>query len=400
MGVILKSISPAYGGYSIARDEKVILIKGAVPGEVVEVEIEDKKRDYSTARVVSVVEPSEYRVEPICPVFGVCGGCHLQFISYEKQIAMKDEILLDSLSRIGGIEMTPGPALTGQQWNYRKRAQLKVGRGGDIGFFRESTRDVVTFNSCPLMDDSINSLLRKIKETIDSTGLSEIHISSGDLPVVLLRGREYTVSSFDKYVDAGFSGVALNNSIVAGAESTLFDLNGLKYTISPWTFFQSNWGLNRSLVEFMINELMPLNGKRVLDLYAGAGNFALPLAEYAGEVVAVEENPHAINDGSRNIQLNEIKHCKMVRSSAEKYRIKRKFDVIVLDPPRPGLTSEVVRKILDTPPDLLVYISCNPATLSRDLKKFREKYDITSVRQIDFFPNTFHLESIAFLTIR
>jgi 23S rRNA (uracil1939-C5)-methyltransferase len=218
--------------------------------------------------------------------------------------------------------------------------------------------------------------------------------------LVLLRGREYNGIPIDKYLDAGFSGVALNNSVVAGAESTSFDLNGLKYTVSPWTFFQSNWSLNRSMVEFMVNELMPLKGKRVLDLYAGAGNFALPLAAHAGEVVAVEENPHAINDGARNIQLNETKHCKMVRSSAEKYRINRKFDIIVLDPPRPGLTTEVVRKILDTPPDLLVYISCNPATLSRDLKKFREKYDITSVRQIDFFPNTFHLESIAFLRIR
>ena len=400
MGVILKSMSPAYGGYTIARDEKVILIKGAIPGEVVEVEIEDKKRDYSTARVVSVVEPSEHRVEPVCPVFGICGGCHLQFISYEKQIAMKDEVLLDSLTRIGGIEIPLGPALNGLQWNYRKRAQLKVGRGGDIGFFRESTRDVVTFDSCPLMENTINSLLRKIKETIDTTGLSEIHISSGDLPVVLLRGREYILPFFDKYIDAGFSGVALNNAIVAGAESTLFDLNSLKYSVSPWTFFQSHWSLNRSVVEFMVNELIPLNDKRVLDLYAGAGNFALPLALQAGEVVAVEENPHAINDGTRNIQLNEIKHCKMVRSSAEKYRINRKFDIIVLDPPRPGLTAEVVRKILDTPPDVLAYISCNPATLSRDLKKFREKYDITSVRQIDFFPNTFHIESIAFLTLR
>lgn len=400
MGVVLKAVSPAYGGYTIARDEKVILIKGAVPGEVVEVEIVEKKRDYSTARVVSVVEASEHRVEPPCPVFGVCGGCQLQFIAYEKQTAMKDEILLDSLTRIGGIDIAPGPALTGEQWHYRRRAQFKVGPAGDMGFFREASRDVVTFDACPLMDESINLLTEKIKKQCETRGLSEIHIASGDLPVVLLRGRDYTAGSFNAFLEAGFSGVAFDKTIVAGSGSTSFDLNGMSYTVSPWSFFQAHWELNRSVVDFMVSELMPLSGKRVLDLYAGAGNFALPLARQAGEVTAVEENPHAVDDGIRNVRLNELKHCKMVRSSAEKFKIGRKYDIIVLDPPRPGLTGDVVKKLLETPPDSLVYISCNPATLARDLKKLTAKYDIRSVRQIDFFPNTFHIESIAFLTVR
>src|SRR3990172_10791276 len=119
MGQILKSLMPAYGGYSIARDEKVVLIRGAIPGEVVEAEIEEKRRDYSTARVIGVVEPSEYRTEPKCPVFGICGGCQLQFMTYEKQLMIKDEILRDSLTRFGAIDTVPGPALSAAQWNYR-----------------------------------------------------------------------------------------------------------------------------------------------------------------------------------------------------------------------------------------------------------------------------------------
>lgn len=402
MSLVLKSLSPAYGGYSIARDEKekVVLIKGAVPGELVEVEIIEKKRDYSTARVVTVVEPSGQRVEPLCPVFGICGGCHLQFIAYETQVAMKDEVLLDSLARIGGIETGLSPALTDAQWHYRRRAQFKVSRNGDIGFFRESTRDVVTFDSCPLMDDGINTLLKRVKEGITTTGLSEIHIACGDQPVLQLLGRDYTGSPFADYLTAGAAGVSYNREPVAGTDGTCFDLNGLRYTVSAGTFFQAHWSLNRKVVELIVSELAPLEGKRILDLYAGAGNFALPLAGQAAEVTAVEENPYAVDDGIRNIEANEIKHCKMVKSSAEKYKPAKKFDVIIVDPPRPGLTSEVVKKILELPSDLIVYISCNPATFSRDLKKLREKYDVLSVRQIDFFPNTFHIESIAFLRLR
>jgi len=411
MSLVLKSLSPAYGGYSIARDEKekVVLIKGAVPGEMVEVEIIENKRDYATARVITVLEPSEQRVDPPCPVFGICGGCHLQFISYDTQVAMKDEVLLDSLARIGGIETGLSPALTDAQWHYRRRAQFKVGRNGDIGFFKEATREVVTFDSCPLMNEEINAMFRRIKEGINTTGLSEIHIACGDQPpghpVLLLLGRDYTGSAFEEYLAAGATGVAYNREIVAGVAGTCFDLNGLSYTVSPWTFFQAHWSLNRKIVELIVSELAPLEGKRVLDLYAGAGNFALPLAgqvggKSSGEVIAVEENPHAVDDGIRNIQTNEIKHCRMVKSSSEKYKPGKKFDIIILDPPRPGLTSEIVKKILEMPSDIIIYISCNPATFSRDLKKLKEKYDILSVRQVDFFPNTFHIESIAFLRLR
>jgi 23S rRNA (uracil1939-C5)-methyltransferase len=400
MGLILKSLMPAYGGYTIARDEKVIFIKGAIPGEVVEVDVEEKKRNYSIASAVNVVEPSEFRVEPKCGVFGICGGCQLQYIAYERQLTMKDEILLDSLTRLGGLEVTLSPALSDCQWNYRHRAQFKVSRYGEIGFFRESTRDVVTFDNCPLMNHEINALLQMVKEKCVVFNLKEIHIAAGDSSITLLKGKDYDITAFDKFNEIGFSGIAYNDSIISEKIYTGFGLNGLKYTVSPWTFFQSHWSLNRKVVDFMLNKLLPLSGKRILDLYAGAGNFSLPLAVHSDEVIAVEEDMHTVNDGRRNLKLNNIKNCKFIKTSAEKYRFNSKFDIIVLDPPRPGLTSEVIKKILKYPPDIIVYISCNPATLSRDLKKLNEKYEVKSVHQIDFFPNTFHIEAVTILQIR
>jgi 23S rRNA (uracil1939-C5)-methyltransferase len=391
---------PAYGGYTIARDERVILIKGAIPGEVVEVTIEEKKRDYSIASVTNVIEASEHRILPKCSVFGICGGCRLQFISCEKQRMMKDEIILDSLKRISGVEAPLVPALYDLTWNYRHRAQFKVSRNGDIGFFRESSRDIVTFQHCPLMVSEINEMLQKIKETDSVQNLSDIHMAFGDSAIVFLKGRGYDRAISEKYMSIGFSGVMLDDDTCTGTAYTRFDLNGMQYTVSPTTFFQAHWSLNKKAVDFVLQKLSPLSGKKVLDLYAGAGNFSIPLAAHADEVVAVEENRTAVDDGIRNIELNNLKNCRFVRISAEKYKIKYKFDVLILDPPRPGLTSDLAARILANPADTIVYISCNPATLARDIKKLQEKYQVQSVCQIDFFPNTFHIETVAFLQIR
>lgn len=395
--MILRPTLPAYGGFSIARDEKIILIKGAIPGELVEVAIDERKRDYMLATVTQVVEPSEFRVQPNCPVFGICGGCHLQFIAYEKQVSMKEEVLVDSLTRLGGVEVQLAPSLIDAQWHYRHRAQFKISREGTIGFFRESSRDVVVFETCPLMIGRINELLQRIKGKNLVSGLKEIHLSAGDSVAVLLKGAAVDHQLSEAFREIGIASVAVNDALIEGSGTVAFDLNGMNYTVSPWSFFQAHWSLNLKVAEFIEARTVPLKGKRVLDLYAGAGNFSLPLARNAEEVVLVEENPFAVEDGSRNLKLNGLKNCRFIQSSAEKYRIQKKFDVIILDPPRPGLTSEVVKKVLDTPSDTIVYISCNPSTLARDLKKLKEKYDIESVQMIDFFPNTFHIEAAAFL---
>jgi len=398
--LIVKPLLPAYGGYTVARDDKIILVKGAIPGEVVEVTVQEKKRDYTLATVAQVVEPSEYRVEPKCPVFGICGGCHLQYVSYGRQISMKEEVLVDSLVRLGRLDVQLGPSLFGAQWNYRHRAQFKVSRQGVIGFFRGSSRDVVEFGSCPLMRTEINSLFTVIKEHALAQGLKEIHLCVGDAAAALLKCDDDHACAPERFREAGISSIACNDDVTEGAGYVAFDLIGLKYTVSPWTFFQAHWSLNAKVVERIMQEAAPLEGKTVLDLYAGAGNFSLPLAEKALEIVLVEDNPHAIEDGTRNLKLNRLKNCRFVKSSAEKYKISKKVDLLILDPPRPGLTAEVVKKVLENVPGRIIYISCNPSTLARDLKKLKEKYDITSVQMIDFFPNTFHIEAAVFLQIR
>jgi 23S rRNA (uracil1939-C5)-methyltransferase len=396
MGVIRADIA-VYGGFVISRDEGVVFIRGALPGELVEVSVREKKKDYSVAEVTDIIEASSDRVEPRCPYFGDCGGCQLQFASYDKQVAMKTGVLLDCLNRIGNVEVDLGPPLLGSDFNYRHRAQFKVSREGRIGFYRAGTRDVVPIESCPLMVGDINAALSKLS-TGGLKGIKEVHVTSGDCLSALLKGVAFEEALAEAFLEMGFGSVAFDDGSYAGKGHVAFDLKGLVYTVSPWSFFQSNWSLNAELVGTIRDALLPLEGKRVVDLYAGAGNFSLPLAREGAEVWAVEENPHSTKDGQRNVSYNKIRKYRFVKGRAESPRLKGAFDVAVLDPPRPGLTKEAMKVVQELAPERIAYVSCNPATFARDLKKLVPLYDIESVRIADLFPNTYHVESLALLS--
>ncbi|MFN3479092.1 MAG: class I SAM-dependent RNA methyltransferase [Thermodesulfovibrionales bacterium] len=403
----LRVETPVYGGYTIGRDGKVIFIKGAIPGEYVEITIKETRKDYSIGEVTRVLEPSEFRRIPPCPYFGLCGGCQLQYIQYERQVTIKEEILKDSLQRIGKIQIENLTSITGNEFSYRHRVQFKVSHDGKLGFFKEGTREVVPIDRCLIVIEPINELLLKLKE-IDLRGAKELHVISGDTLSILIKG-SITDDIVQAIAESGVSGIAFDNGDSVGKDYITLDLEGLKYTVTPWGFFQGHWSLNKRVVSLILERLSPIENKRVLDLYSGAGNFSLPLSKQASEVVAIEENPYAIEDGRRNIIINGIKNCLFIQSPVDdifKDRKKarlfegRRYDITILDPPRPGLSTEFCKGLMDLGSERIVYVSCNPSTLARDIKKMKDKYDIESVYMIDFFPNTYHIEAVAFLRLR
>jgi len=405
--LILKAETPVYGGYVLGRDGRVIFIRGAIPGELVDVSVEERKRDYSVASVRTVIEPSPSRRDPPCRIFGTCGGCQLQFMEYDRQVSVKEEIIVDAMKRIGDVEVTLMPSLAAQEFGYRHRGQFKVSAEGAVGFYREGTREVIPLEHCPVMVPEINGMLRKLAGA-GLRGVKELSMVSGDTLAILVKGA-MSEGAVQSLLEGGLSGIAFEDGDSLGKDYITLDLNGLKYSVTPWSFFQSHWSLNRIVVETVARELSPLENMRILDLYAGAGNFSLPLSSQALEIVAVEENSAAVEDGRRNVMLNGIRNCTFVNVSVEKILGSRKkqqveklfgevhYDIIVLDPPRTGLTAECLRKVVEADSERIVYISCNPATLARDVKKMREKYEVESIRMVDFFPNTYHIEALVFL---
>ena len=404
--VTIKAEIPAYGGRSIGKlNGKIVMIKGAVPGEEAEVILEEEKKDYSLGTAVSIHNPSPDRSIPGCGYFGSCGGCQLQYISCSRQVLLKEDILRDCIKRIAKAEAGLSPSIVSSSpWNYRLRGQFKIAHGR-IGFYREKSREVVDIKACPLMSEEVNQYLARARSLLVNMTAGEVHISCENDAVALLKTSHPEDLDYNKlsrdFLDSGFSGVIVQiphrKAIRLGMQYLTLTLENLKYTISPLSFFQSNWSLNQAVVGSLKSALQPLKGKRVVDLCSGAGNFSLPLAIDADEVIAVEESADAVRDGRRNAEINGIKNCIFINSSMDSAVINDDVDTLIADPPRPGLTYRTIDNILRALPGKIAYISCNPTTLARDLKKLSVHYDIESIRMIDFFPQTYHIESLVML---
>jgi 23S rRNA (uracil1939-C5)-methyltransferase len=397
----LDAAAPVYGGMCLSRHEGVVFVKGTIPGERAVVEMRDKRRDYSIAEAVEILRPSADRVEPRCSVYGVCGGCHYQHMSYDRQVGIKGEILHDCLKRIGKLDAPSAKIITGRQWHYRVKAQLKIAPGGAFGFYRENSREVVPFKTCHILDEGLSALVERLGEAVRGAsgsenplqGVKEIHVLKGDNAVAYVTGRGFSGAPARLFTDAGFDGVTMEGAASAGDAYCRLRMGDIVYTVSPQGFLQSNWELNPALIKAVTEALGDVAGKRVLDVYAGAGNFALPLAGRGALVTAVEENPVSAGDGIRNAGINGFKNVTYVTTPFEKMK-NAGYDAAVLDPPRRGLSNAAMGKLLDMSPARVVYVSCNPSTFARDALKLSAAYDMTDLALVDMFPNTFHCESL------
>lgn len=411
----LQTELPVYGGAALARqDGKIYFVQGAIPGERVEARITEEKSDYAHAETVTILESSRDRVIPPCPIYGTCGGCQQQHVAYERQVLLKEAVLSDTLRRIGKYMVPLSASLVeASPWAYRHRAQFKHD-GKCFGFYRTASRDVVDVERCLVVCDAMNAMLTRIRSALSrqqsfAAALSELHLASNNQETAahckIRSGADLPPGVYEQFCDlTGLRGLTVQSGRdeVAryGEPSVEFDLAGLSYEVSATSFFQGHWQLNRRVVAAVCDALRPLAGKRVLDLYAGAGNFSLPLAGEAAEVVAVEEHPAAVLSGMDNCRRNGIENVRFVQSSLEQFVPDAAIDAIVLDPPRLGLSHRVVETVLKVHAGRIVYVSCNPSTFARDLRKFSETYEISDVRLIDFFPQTYHIEAMAVLERR
>jgi 23S rRNA (uracil1939-C5)-methyltransferase len=395
------TVAPVYGGYALAREEGlgVLFVRWALPGETVEVRIVERKKDYAFAEALQVVSPSPYRVDPPCEVFGRCGGCQIQHAAYPYQLEMKRWVLQEAFRRIGRTDVVPGVAAPSEPFGYRFRGQFKTD-GDAVGFFAERSRRLVAVSRCPLMIPPINEALPALRGLGRiAPGVSEIHVASdGGRAVAWLPGVRYS-----KELAARFSGVLAGARFEDrgwGDERITLPLEGLSYGVSPRSFFQANWRMNETLVRRILEFFADAPNGRLLDLYAGAGNFALPLSSRFGEVVAVEGESRAFSDLRRNIRDNGIANVRAVRSTVESYRPQGFFDVLVLDPPRSGLSAKALSTARRMGAGAICYVSCNPSTLARDVAAFSDRYELRLLQLYDFFPNTHHVEALAVLLAR
>lgn len=419
----LRIESLANGGNGIARQQgRVIFVPGAFPGDVVLCQLTKEKKNYAEARVVELLQSSPQRRTPPCPVAGECGGCQWQQLPYAEQLNWKQRLFADTLERQAGVDpqLLRQIVSSVQEWGYRSRVQIKCflsSNGFITGFYRPKSRYVVAIDQCPLISPKLNELLTELRERLASSQFAcqipQIDLAIGDdkatRAVIHYLGTQQSgliallrplaeQSCFDLFIQAGSKRkltrvCGTGNLKISVAEPEIL----LNYAVGG--FAQINLAQNRQLVAAVLEAAQLKGDERILDLYCGMGNFSLPLARQAAYVCGVEDYTVSIEMARRNAVENVIDNAEFHVMQAEEalQSLKSNFDILVLDPPRSGAYA-VVKQLLRQPINKVIYVSCDPQTLARDLKALLNAgYQLLSSQAFDMFPQTFHIESLTVL---
>ena len=410
-----------YGGEGLGRlaSGQAVFVSGVLPGELVRAGIVLKRKGIFHAVAEEIIDPSPDRVAPPCEGEKQCTGATWPFIAYPAQLRLKQEILLDTLQRTGGMKpKRPLPIIPSPRTeHYRLRTQFNVRteKGAQrIGFFRQGSYSLVEVEDAFLIHPLINRTLAAVRNLITLLPpLLEIHINASPAGEVhlLVFGAEETLKPLDSFFAnlqkavpevIGLTGFARKKKVHSLGRNTLeLEVEGLALHATEGNFFQVNWEQNGNMVRTVLDFTGLTGSETVLDLYCGIGNFSLPLAGKAGMVIGIESGYAAIEDARKNAKLNGIINVEFIADDLQKglkplLERKQKADVIVLDPPRAGATLKTLERILAFVPRKIIYVSCNPSTLARDLKFFHLfGFRLDRLQPVDMFPWTYHIECVA-----
>ena len=434
-----------YGTDAIAHadDGKTVFVAGAVAGDVVDARIVQDEKTFAKAVVQNIVAPSPARVAPACPYANVCGGCPWAAVSYDAQLTAKRANVVDALVRIGHMdpdrteELVDPCEAPGKPWGYRNKIELafkREGRRAILGMHATEqgarktgkTPAVIKVDACPLMDTRHKKLVKSVSGALGYlAGSSDVELErvgirassrTKDVEVALWTGtgpfpraqaakviKDATkATSVVRVLSKGptkarkVSGV----EVLAGRGHWRERVAGGTMMLSAPSFFQVNTTGAERLVELVLEGLEPTESDEAMDLYCGAGTFTLPLAERSGWVSAVESYGPAVRDLRRNLDAANLPNAEPIGGDAGREFPDVDADVIVVDPPRAGLAEDVVEKLCAQPARALAYVSCDPATLARDLARFAKRgvFSPTRITPVDLFPQTYHVETVCLLT--
>ena len=390
-----------FQGRGIARiDNVVTFVDNALKGEIVDIEITKKSKKFYEAKATNIVKKSAKRVEPKCPYYQICGGCDLMHMDYQSALDFKKDKVKTTLKKFANItpkieEIIPSSEL----FEYRNKITFHV--NNDIGFFEKKTNDFVKIDECLICDDNINKLIKKLKK-LDLENIINITIRISKMTlekmIIIETKKDIDVTPIDK---AGSIYLKIKDKYIhkSGNKNIIEKMNDYIFYISPSSFFQVNTFTAIKLYD-KVKEYASLTGEEnVLDLYCGTGTIGLYLSDKAKKVYGIEINEDAIKDANYNKKVNNVKNIEFYAMNANQFlsKVKDNIDVLIVDPPRGGLDKKTINSILKLCPKKIVYVSCDVATLARDLNILKENYDILKVTPVDMFPNTCHCESITVL---
>ncbi len=430
----IKIESMGSSGEGVGRHDGIpYFVEGALPGERVTARIQRRQARYGKGDVDQILEPSPDRVKAPCPLFGRCGGCQLMHLSAAGQLASKRQKVVDALQRIGHLDASVEPCLPSpKELHYRNKIQLPIGPDGAPGLYARGSHQVVPIDECLIHCEQGESVYKAVRDALKQSDLIPYDEATGrgDLRHVMIRSAERTEESLIVLVGTGRNAhkfrklaaslieyplikgvVSCTNrqrsntilssdfTLLAGQATIEEQICGLTFEVSPRAFFQVNSEQAEKLYKIAIGFAELSGTERVVDAYCGVGTLTLIAASKSLTVVGIEVVPEAIEDAKKNAQRNSIENTSFVCETVEKALGQlESADVVFLNPPRKGCHQDVLEALLKHGPERIIYISCDPATLARDLRVLSQGYAIDRVQPLDMFPQTAHVETIVSLT--
>lgn len=396
-----------------------VFVDGALPSETVQVTLTERRKTYGRAKLLHILSPSPHRVTPPCPLFGICGGCQLMHLSYSQQLIAKQNRVHDALVRIGKLtDVNVAPCIPSQPLAYRNKIQLPVSPRGKLGLYAKNSHDLVEIDRCYIhceLGEKVFQALQPFVTTDLRHVLIKTAVHTGQVLVILVTPTSTLLKTLAHQImkkmpeikgvvqniqpDPTNTVLSKNFHLLAGQDHIQEILCGLTFKVSPASFFQVNPAQAEALYQKAL-EFAALSGtETVLDAYCGVGTLSLLLAQKAQHVIGVEYVPEAIEDAKENAHKNNITNVTFHAMATEKLTLPF-LDIAVLNPPRKGCERDFLLRLAQQKPRRIVYISCDPATLARDLCILHEKgYQVGRVQPFDMFPQTAHVETLVELTV-
>ncbi len=376
-------------------DNKICFIENALPGEIVKIEIIKESKKYLEAKVMDYIKRNSNREESKCPYFSKCGGCNFWHLNYQNENTFKEEKVKNLLTKFSSIDKEIVRDIKyHKEQNYRNKIVLH-GKNNILGLYQKGTNEIVEIEECLLVSNKINQLIKELKRVNKNITEAIIKISNNEESIMLkINGEVSNIEELRNQVDV----LIINNKLLSKKSSITTEIGNKVYLESINSFFQINKTLTKDLYDAAFKVVEKLRPKKVLDLYCGTGTIGIYVSEYCQEIIGIDNNESNIRDANMNKELNKVKNIRFICDKVEN-RIDsfNDIDVVIVDPPRAGLDSKTIENLLRISAKAIIYISCDPVTLVRDLDKLNEQYKVESITPYNMFPKTYHIECVSIL---
>ena len=403
---IVKISSLVYEGYGLGRlpDGKAVFVPFVLPEENVRIKIREEKKRYAHGELIDIIKENETRISPRCKHFGQCGGCHYQHIPYDQQLKYKREIFIEQLQRMGGIEEPAVEKIIpcNREWHYRNSLQFHLAPNGELAFMDAALAYPFKVEECHLPMKEISKIWPLLAfEKENEIQRVEIRQNETDDILLKLKGNRAAIPAIE--ITSSISTVHTSSNdqvVIAGDDYLILSLLDKEFRVSAESFFQTNFIGMKALVDTVLEMAEGLNGT-LMDLYCGVGLFSSFLANSFDHIVGIEVSKSACSDFAVN--LDRYEHISLYEGTVERALpvINVSPDCVVIDPPRKGINRFAIDALVEKKPPVIIYVSCNPSTLARDVKRLmRSGYLLERSVLVDMFPQTYHIESVNYLTCK